>query len=183
GVGDVIVGALGDAGAMARRLAYGALADPAAWKTAPLAPGVTVEQELATNLAPIDAIDTGQMINMQTSPGCGNALAFRLPASATSYLALADLLADDQLYLDTSKPTCTVYLALELELASAGDLQHTSCGGRTLRHDALDALLSVVTLGRAGLDPLDAFAPRLRSTATAHPDITDTFPFLAAPNP
>jgi hypothetical protein len=186
GVAELLVAPFGGADAADRQAAYRQAADPAAWKTTQLATNVTVESEFKTNLGPLDAIDNGFVANQTTFPGCGNALFYLPPVTATSYLGLADVLADDQLYLDTSKPTCAVYLALEIEQASTLTILHTTCGGRTLRYDALDVLVSVLAAGLAGVQSRGEaipFAPRLNSKLAAHTDVSDSFPFLGAPNP
>ena len=161
----------------AQKDAYNQAPDPATWKTTMLPTNVTIERELEANLAVFDAIDNGLAI-----PGCGNALSYVRPPSATSYQNAADLLADDQLYVDTSKTTCTVYLALEIEQASAGSSVHYACGGRMLKHDVIDVTYSVLAAGLAGLDPANNFAPKLHDGVAPHPDVKDTFPFLGAPH-
>ena len=55
--------------------------------------------------------------------------------------ALADLLVDDRLQIDTSVPECNQYLALERQLGG--------CGGRTLDRDVIDDTLQ--TLVSAGV--------------------------------
>jgi len=155
--------------------AYNHAPDPATWKTTLLRTNVTIEAELQASLAAFDAIDTG------AATGCGNALAYTVPINAISYRPGADLLADDQLYVDTSKQTCNIYLALEIERGSLGRFTHTECGGRTLAHDAIDVTYSVLASGIDGLDPLTGFGPKIHGSLSAHPDIKDTFPFLGPP--
>jgi hypothetical protein len=160
--------------------AYNVASDPATWKTATLPPlpaASTIERELAANLAVFDAIDRGLSI---TKSGCGNA--YTGAATPMSYLATADLLADDQLYVDTSKPTCTVYFDLEIEQASAGSFIHQTCGGRTLTHDVIDMSYSVLAASTLGLDPANNFAPKIGDGVAAHTDISTTFPFLGPPH-
>lgn len=183
GVGEFLIGTFGDAGAADRQAAYRQAMDPKTWLTTTLATNVTIASELKANLGPFDAIDTGMVINTNTLPGCTDALDYVNPATATSYDRLISLLGDDELYLDTAKATCTTYLSLELELTSSGSFAHTTCGGRMLGHNAFDILLSLLAAGLSGLDVGAGLAPRLHSAATAHADITNTFPFLGAPNP
>jgi hypothetical protein len=170
--------AAGGAARTAQKDAYNQATDPATWKTTTLPASVTIERELEANLAVFDAIDTGLAA---PQAGCGNALSYVLPPSATSYQNAADMLADDQLYVDTSKTTCTVYLALEIEQASAGSRVHYACGGRMLAHDVIDATYSVLAAGLAGLDQANNFAPKLHDGVAAHTDVKDIFPFLGAP--
>ncbi|HEX4421463.1 MAG TPA: hypothetical protein VH165_26290 [Kofleriaceae bacterium] len=163
--------------------AYNRASDPTLWRTTTLRTNVVVEDELKANIAAFDAIDTSQVQNMLTLPGCGNTLGYSPPVNLLAYRGIADLLADDELYVDTSRATCTVYLALELEYANGGSPVHMACGGRIPAYDALDVLYEVLASGADGLDQANNFAPRLHSTATAHADTKDTFPFLGPPNP
>jgi hypothetical protein len=180
-ISTALIAVFGPAGAAqaAQKDAYHRATDPATWATAPLQANVTIERELATNLAVFDALDTGLSL---LGAGCGNALRYSGPPGATSYLGAARLFADDRLYVDTSKATCTTYLALEIELASAGSYVHDTCGGRTLTHDAIDVLYSVVAAGIAGLDPGNGFAGRIRDGVGPHSDVTNSFPFLGPPH-
>ena len=167
----------------AQKDAYNQASDAATWKTTTLSTlptSSTVERELEVNLAVFDALDKGLAI---AKAGCGNAMMYAGPPNPTSYLAAADLLADDQIYVDTSKPTCTVYLALELEQASAGTFIHGTCGGRTLIDDVIDVSYSVLAAGTAGLDQANGFSPKIGDGVGAHTDLLkDTFPFLGPPH-
>jgi hypothetical protein len=162
--------------------AYSRASDAAMWRTTMLQTNVTIERELEINLAAFDALDIGMSTTTVPGAGCGNALRYTLPQNNLSYQQAADLLADDQLYVDTSKPTCTVYLALEIEFASQGSFLHTTCGGRMLTHDAIDTTYSVLAAGLNGLDKLNDFAAKLHDGATVHGDVRDTFPFLGPPH-
>jgi hypothetical protein len=183
GVGEFLIATLGGTDAADRQAAYRQADDPKTWLTTPLATNVTIESEIRANIGPFDAIDAGAIINSVALPGCTNTLGYTTPASFNSYDRLVDVLADDELYLDTGKPTCTTYFELELELMAGGTLFHTACGGRTLDEDAPDVLISVLVAGFAGLDRSTGYVPFFHSAATVHADITDTFPFLGPPNP
>jgi hypothetical protein len=161
----------------AAREVYGGAPDPAAWQTTMLPTGLAIKDELAANLAVFDVIDSPT-----PATGCGNPLIYTKPMNAASYQRAAALFADDQLYVDTSLPTCTVYLALEIEDASA-TIPHTTCGGRTLTHDATDVTYSVLASGVDGLNQASGFTPNIHGSLTAHADITDSFPFLGPPHP
>jgi len=185
GITDALIAAFAASGAdpSAQKAAYNQAPDPATWKTIPVRAGVTIDDEIKANVAVFDAIDNGLVQNAKTLPGCGNALGYIGPPSATTYRAAADLFADDQLYVDSSKPTCAVYFALELEQTKGGSFVHSTCGGRTLTHDALGVLTSVLAAGLDdGLDPANGFAPRIHASITAHVDVSDTFPFLGPPH-
>jgi hypothetical protein len=166
--------------------------------------------QFAGNLAVIDAVDTGVCGNaicedrvpgLETAitcpadcgganpnhgrDGCGN-LPKYMPdgngsATATSNIIIAGLLADDELYLDTSKTACTAYLALEFSAVTG--LPVPSCGGRAPTYDVMDYSYSVLTRGLSGFDP-NTLAPLFSDNAnTPVAGMTDdTFPFLAPPH-
>lgn len=162
----------------AQKDAYNHAPDPATWTTTMLSSNLTIEAQLKTNLAVFDALDS------PTIPmACGNALAYAPPVNAVSYRGTADLFADDQLYVDTSMSTCSVYLALEIEQASFGAFPHRTCGGRTLTHEVIDVTYSVLASGVDGLDQASGFSPKIHGSLSAHPDVTTTFPFLGPPHP
>jgi hypothetical protein len=118
---------------------------------------------LATNLAILDGLDRV----------CGNQLA-AAPSDdgGTRYAALAGALADDQLYVDTSKNSCSQYLAVEANVLK--QLGLSDCGGRTPTMDTIDVTYSVVVVG--GLNGVDdgISQPDPKPSNTA-------FPFLGAP--
>lgn len=88
--------------------------------------------EIAKNLAIYDALDGT----------CGNQALAGGAAVPGRYAALASVLADDRLYVDTTSGECAQYLAVEL--AAAGD-----CGGRTPEHDVIDVTYSLLAAGTA----------------------------------
>jgi hypothetical protein len=148
---------------------YNAEANPAMWS--PKFKGYIV-----TNLAILDALDS----RGGGSPfeGCGNQLAAG-PATdgggATRYDALAGVLADDRLYLNTQVSdagtlTCGQYLAVEANATNI--VPNNDCGGRTLKYDVIDTTYSVLAAG-ALMGVSDGVGPDGKPTAT--------FPFLAAP--
>jgi hypothetical protein len=151
---DPTVSADGGAGAVAKDT-YNADKNVAGW-TAAYAP------QFAGNLGIFDALDT----DGGTGSGCGNQLGFVV---AHSYATIAGLTADDRLYIDTSKTTCSIYLGVEL---NATTLQpNTDCGGRKLSYDVIDATYSAVA-GAAVSDGVGPVAAKTNGT---------TFPYLAAP--
>jgi hypothetical protein len=167
----------------AQKDAYNHAADPATWRTTTVKSGTTIERELERNLAVFDALDRGLSTPAGMMPGCGNPLIGSTSTGPAFYRLTAALLADDQLYVDTSKASCSVYLALEIERATAGRIVHATCGGRMLTHDVIDATYSVLAAGLDGLDAAPAFAPLVHDGAAAHDDVKDTFPFLGPPVP
>ena len=167
------------------RDAYNRASDPAAWATTTLRTGLTIEAEIEHDLAVFDAWDIGDI--KVTGAGCGNALGYL--AGPSPYGPAAELLSDDQIYVDTLYPSCPFYLALELDFASPGNAPHTTCGGRMPSHDVVDMTYSVLAGGRSALDvPSNNYAPRIHDGAAAHGDLLLNnmqlvFPFLGPPHP
>jgi hypothetical protein len=93
--------------------------------------------EIASNLAIYDALDTV----------CGNQLLAGPQPVEGRYDALAGVLADDQLFVNTDSGTCQAYLAVESDfLGNAND----DCGGRTPLEDTIDVSYSVLS-GASGV--------------------------------
>jgi len=115
------------------------------------------------NLAILDSLDTN----------CGNQLLADDTNTDGRYAALAGILADDQLYLNSDSGECGVYLGLEAEVVGAVGAGDGKCGGRTLTDDVIDRSYSVLAAGvLTGID----------DTITAGDCTpTSTFPFLCAP--
>jgi hypothetical protein len=91
------------------------------------------------------------------------------------------VLADDELYVDTTKLSCGFYLSLEVEVATSGGIVHSQCGGRTLTHDVIDTSYSLLAAGLQGFD--NTLAPRMGDGVGPHTDVNnDVFPFLGAPH-
>jgi hypothetical protein len=140
----------------ARQDEYNGAADPAAWAN-------MFANEIAVSLAVIDSLDRT----------CGNQIVSAAqPLGADRYQALAGILADDQLYVNTASGICQQYLAVE---ANAVGVTNNDCGGRTPLEDTIDTTYSVLALGAlAGVGdgvPIDAdSAPSLSA-----------FPFLDEP--
>jgi hypothetical protein len=163
--------------------AYRQASDPATWKTTMLRPNVSIEREMETNLAAFDAVDTG--MTSVVMAGCRNAFRYNpAPAGPTSYQDAADMFADDELHVDTSFPTCDVFLALELDYGSHGQYTHTTCGGRMPSHDAIDMMYSVLAAGTYGVMQQNdgTLTPLLHDGALVHSDLKDKFPFLEPPH-
>ncbi|HWS25509.1 MAG TPA: DUF4331 family protein [Xanthomonadales bacterium] len=110
GINTVTINVLPNTGT-ALKDAYNRASNPATWAT-------LFQAEMQANLAALDTLD-GVV---------GNAL---LPPAT-----LASVLVDDRLIIDTSKPNCDAYLAVELGLQS--------CGGRTLARDVIDDSLGAI---------------------------------------
>jgi hypothetical protein len=136
--------------------AYNSASDPAEW-------GNEFGDEIAANIAILDSLDTV----------CGNQLLAGSAAVPGRYDALAGVLADDQLYVNTDSGTCAQYLAVE---GDAVGITNDDCGGRTPLHDTIDVTYSVVAVG--GLTGVgDGIAVDADGTASL-----TVFPYLDAPN-
>jgi hypothetical protein len=145
-----------DAVAATKKDAYNADKNVASWKT-------TYAPEIAKNLAILDSLDAN----------CGNQLAAKAGApAADTYDALAGVLADDRMYMDTSRAACTQYLAVEGNATTL--IPNTDCGGRKLGYDVIETTYSALAIGKlVGVDDtIKADAAKTGGT---------TFPYLAAP--
>lgn len=153
--------------------AYNQATDPATWGTTDLG-GTTVTAEFLKYIAIYDMLDAAAA---QATTGCGN--------NGIANADLAAVLVDDQMYVDTGKGVCGVYLSLEAEAASGGFVTHMHCGGRTLTDDIADVSYSFLFGGLTnGFTPDNGnFIPKFGDGASAHTDVdNDTFPFLGAPH-
>lgn len=129
----------------------------------PSTAAATFEAAFEANLAILDSLDGT----------CGNQFAAdKTKTDATRYKPLADVLLDDQLYIDTSSGTCAVYLGVEAN--ATGIIPNTDCGGRTPTEDVVDVSYSVLAIGMtSGVTDGVSNDSTLSDT---------TFPFLGAPN-
>jgi Domain of unknown function (DUF4331) len=136
-----------------------------AFNAATPASGSTFEAQFEANLAIIDSLDMN----------CGNQFAADMTKTdATRYKPLADVLIDDQLYVDTSSGTCTTYLGVEANATKI--IPNTDCGGRTLGADVVDESYSVLAIGAiSGVTDGVAADDKLSAETT-------TFPYLAPPS-
>lgn len=107
---------------------------------------------------------------------CGNQwLADRSAEPALRYRAMAELLADDRLWVNGASRVCTQFFAVELaHLGGKAELRD-ECGGRTPTQDAVDVYRSLLVNGKtAGVDD------GVDRDAQQHSAVE--FPFLAAPS-
>ena len=107
---------------------------------------------------------------------CGNQMDAGPSVAPGRYQALAELLVDDVLLVDTSVATCSTFLGVELR-GLGQDVQ--DCGGRTPVMDTPDALMSLLAAGTAGknADGTWEFTDGISSDKDGTPSLTD-FPFL-----
>jgi len=89
---------------------------------------------------------------------------------------LTELLLDDFLVVDVTKPYAERGSFLEIERATRGAHPHQTCGGRTLNDDAMDTLFTLLINAGNG--------PTIRDGIDqATKPATSAFPYLAPPNP
>src|SRR3954452_1276329 len=89
---------------------------------------------------------------------------------------LTELMLADYLVVDVTKPHAEQGSFLEIELAAREGRHHETCGGRALNDDVMDALLTLLI--NAGHGPV------IRDGVDqASQPASQTFPYLAAPNP
>ena len=136
---------------------YNVASDPSQWVA-------RFSSLIASNLAILDSLDRV----------CGNQVLAGPAPVPGRYKALADILADDQLYVNTASGTCNQYLAVE---ANAIGIANTDCGGRTPLENTIDITYSVVAVGA-----LTGVTNGITSDADGTASLT-AFPFLDRPVP
>lgn len=151
----------------------------------------TYVAEFAKNLGIFDALDMGYQcaagvcMGSASFQGCGNQVLYNGgvagSASPTSYTTLAGVLADDELYLDTSKGECKFFLAVEFGYVTT--LGHSTCGGRAPSYDVVDYVYTAVSTGTSGFTVDGNYTPAIGDGVSKHADVDDAnFPFLGAPH-
>jgi hypothetical protein len=119
--------------------------------------------QFKANLAIYDGLDTV----------CGNQAAFGA-LTLPDYTALATVLAEDALWVNTGSTTCQQYLGVEL---AALGIANTDCGGRTLTENVIDFTYNAVA-GTYTANP-----PPVTNGITAPASAPSaTFPYLASPH-
>jgi len=97
--------------------------------------------DFMASLAILDSLDTV----------CGNQLIS--DAASVRYAALAGVLVDDQLYVNSNSGECGTYLGLEAEVVGAVPAGAGGCGGRTPADDVIERSYSVLAAGTlTGID-------------------------------
>jgi hypothetical protein len=135
---------------------YNSASDPSEWVS-------LFSERIAGNIAILDSLDTV----------CGNQLLAGSSAVPGRYDALAGVLADDQLYVNTASGSCQQYLAVE---GNAVGISNDDCGGRTPLHDSIDVTYSVLAIGQ-----LTGVTDGVPVDADGTASIT-AFPYLDVPN-
>jgi hypothetical protein len=136
-----------------------------AYNRAAPADGPQFVSELEHGLALYDGFD-GVRGNQWLAGGVGTA--------STRYRALAMLLADDRLWVNSASTTCSRYLAVELDALATPPGRNDDCGGRTPNEDAVDVFRSLLVNGTT-----TGVADGVASDDHVHS--TSVFPFLAPP--
>jgi hypothetical protein len=106
---------------------------------------------------------------------CGNQLLADAGATpASRYTAMATLLADDRLWVNSASTVCTQLFAVEIAASSGGARFGNDCGGRTPTYDAVNVYRSYLATGAStGVDD------GVHQDELVHSTLV--FPFLAAP--
>jgi|SRR5579871_860146 len=149
---------------------YNQSSDPTTWGAKFLGDGPT-HQFITGNLAIFDGLDAK----------CGN----QALAMANGYATLGSVLANDQLFVDTSQSTCGLYLGVEAHavLGTPAD-----CGGRTPLEDTIDETYTLLAVGPSGICQPGPGCPNgfvvtdgVDKDADGNP-MNSGFPFLGNPN-
>src|SRR5882757_568753 len=107
---------------------------------------------------------------------CGNQLlADRQAQPSMRYRALATLLADDRLWVNSASSVCTQLFAVELANLAGQSALRDDCGGRTPNYDAVNVYRSLLV--DASNNSVDDGVHRDERAHSA-----TVFPFLAAPD-
>lgn len=130
------------------------------------ADGAKFVDEIAGNLGLYDGFD-GQ---------CGNQwLADAKAPAANRYHALAALLADDRLWVNSASATCAQFFAVERAALGGERALAADCGGRTPNYSASNIYRSMLVDGTP-----NSVSDGLDHDERTHSD--SVFPFLAAPD-
>jgi len=130
----------------------------------------------ATGSQFVEEISKGLALYDSFDGACGNQWLIQKHASSSSrYHALAALLADDRLWVNTAATQCTQLFAVELLALSREQRWRNDCGGRTPNYNAVNIYRSLLANGTT--QGVDDGVTRDELTHSA-----DIFPFLAAPD-
>lgn len=128
---------------------------------APQSEWMSFASDFMGSLAILDSLDTV----------CGNQLL--ADGASSRYAALAGVLVDDQIYVNSASGECGTYLGLEAEVVGAVPAGAGGCGGRTPSDDVIERSYSVLAAGiLAGIDD---------GITQDDGEQTEAFPFLGAP--
>ena len=132
---------------------------------APQADGARFVADLQKSLAFQDSLD-GR---------CGNQLLAAPDESASRYQALANVFADDRLWVNSASSVCTQFFAVELASLAGSKPLSSDCGGRAPTYDTSNVWRSLLIAGTPSgvTDGLHE---------DEHPPSATVFPFLAPPD-
>jgi len=164
-------------GPCAPKDAYNADNDPANWSVPPNPDGGAVPgyfSQFFANLAIYDSLDGV----------CGNQAAFAYSATAPGYSAMATVLSQDALWLNTLASSCQYYLSVETSaLATASN---TDCGGRAPLYNTIDVTYNLLagTYIPPGVDAGSLTYPGPVTNGITMPNKapSTTFPYFATPH-
>ena len=102
----------------------------------------------ATSAEFVPEIEAGLSLYDGLDANCGNQLlADRSSVPQRRYRKLAELLADDRLWVNSAVATCSQFFAVELAHAAGRRELRKDCGGRTITDDAIDVYRSLLVMG------------------------------------
>jgi hypothetical protein len=107
---------------------------------------------------------------------CGNQLLAQATESPSRYRALAQVFADDRLWVNSASSVCTQFFAVELASLAGAKTSSTDCGGRAPTYDTSNVWRSLVIAGTPTGITDGLHEDEHRPSATV-------FPFLAEPDP
>ncbi len=161
-------------GPCAAKDAYNADSNPANWSVPPNPDGGAVPGYFAQffgNLGIYDALDGV----------CGNQAGFGYMGTP-AYSAMATVLSQDALWLNTSASTCQGYLSVEL--SALGGVGNTDCGGRAPTYNTIDVTYNLLagTYIPPGSDAGNYPGPVTNGITAPSKAPTTTFPYFATPH-
>jgi Domain of unknown function (DUF4331) len=106
---------------------------------------------------------------------CGNQVLTESEQTPQRYARLANIFADDRLWVDSSSKVCGRFFAVELAALGAGGKKAEDCGGRAPTYDTSNTWRSLLIAGTT-----NTISDGLQRDE--HPPSATEFPFLAAPD-
>jgi hypothetical protein len=106
---------------------------------------------------------------------CGNQLLAEDKESSSRYHALAEMFADDRLWVNSAAKACSQFFAVELTNLAGKTALRSDCGGRKPTYDASNVWRSLVIAGT-----VSGITDGLQQDE--HPPSDVLFPFLAPPD-
>ena len=107
---------------------------------------------------------------------CGNEILAPPKDSPARYRALAEVFADDRLWVNSASSVCTQFFAVELAKLAGEKTSRSDCGGRAPTYDTSNVWRSLLIAGTP-----TGISDGLHQDE--HPPSATVFPFLAPPDP